>query len=365
MLTMLPITSVVAAADNVRRRIGDVRDLAASITSVGIVEPLLVSPIDDERYVIVAGHRRHAAAVKAGLTEVPCTIRTLTDAERVEIMLVENLQRADLTPVEEASGYFRLLEHGMTQKELAKRIGRSARHVAARLALLELPKAVQDEVHGGTITVADAQCLLALRAEPEVIERLLADDWNRRDLERAVLREQHRAEVVRQRADEARAGRPGDIDLGRTGEQHESAATRSQATGQEAEDRARAKARNAASEERVSFARSLLGGKVPKRDLWELVGAQLLSDLSATHAKLACRILDIEPVTRSWGPDHRAAIEAFANAAPAKRDRALLATALAVGEERTRYVPTADAALRHVAYLASFGFEASATPIDG
>ncbi|MGE3357341.1 MAG: ParB/RepB/Spo0J family partition protein [Acidimicrobiia bacterium] len=90
---MLAIGSLVPAADNVRRRVGDVRELAASVASVGIVEPLLVSPLDAERHVIVAGHRRHAAAVRAGLAEVPCTVRELSEGERVEIMLIENLQQ--------------------------------------------------------------------------------------------------------------------------------------------------------------------------------------------------------------------------------------------------------------------------------
>src|SRR5258708_44491 len=105
-------------------------------------------------------------------------------------MLVENLQRSDLSAIEEASGYFRLVEFGMTQRELGRRIGRSARHVAGRLALFELPKMVQNELHAGTITVSDGQSLLALRDQPEIIERLLADEWSRRDIERAVFREQ-------------------------------------------------------------------------------------------------------------------------------------------------------------------------------
>ncbi|MDZ4825783.1 MAG: ParB/RepB/Spo0J family partition protein, partial [Actinomycetota bacterium] len=137
-----------------------------------------MSPADDGGYIIVAGHRRHAAAQKAGLAEVPCMIRTLTDVERIEIMLVENLQRADLSAIEEAAGYFRLVEHGLSQKELARRIGRSARHVASRLALLELPKVVQDGLHAGSLTVGDGQALLGLREYPEVIERDDRDDDN-------------------------------------------------------------------------------------------------------------------------------------------------------------------------------------------
>ena len=363
MLTMLPIDSIIPAADNLRRRTGDVRDLAASITAVGIVEPLLVSPIDGDRYVIVAGHRRHAAAQKAGMTEVPCTIRTLTDAERVEIMLIENLQRSDLTAIEEASGYFRLIEHGMTQKELARRIGRSARHVASRLALLELPKNVQDELHSGTMTMSDGQALLTFRDRPEIIERLLADEWNRRDIERAVLREQHRIDAAKANTQRRSATNPEaetDDDTGVDRAQGHQATARDNRVGRsdpQAEERAKAKARNATSNSRVEFARELVARKLPKADVWSLAAAQILGDLSATHAKLTCRILGIEPVEGRFAPDHRAAVEAHAAASTADRDRALLAAAIAIGEENARYASTTDAARRHLDFLATYGFE--------
>ena len=367
MLTMLPIDSVVAAEDNLRRRTGDVRDLAASITAVGIVEPLLVSPIADDRYVIVAGHRRHAAAVKAGLAEVPCTVRQLTDAERVEIMLVENLQRSDLTPIEEASGYFRLVEHGMTQKELARRIGRSARHVATRLALLELPKNVQDELHSGAMTVADGQALLAFRNQPEVIERLLADEWSRRDIERAVLREQHRQEAAkanaeRRAADETKRATEADRTSGNSGNA-EPAIERGndepapQRQDPMAEERARAKARNQASKTRIEFTRALIERRVPKGDAIALIAVQVLADLSAAHARIACAMLGIEPIEGRFGPDHRGAIEAHAVSGATARDRALLAAALAIGEESAKCNATSPTAQRHVEFLATYGFD--------
>lgn len=363
MLSVLPIDSIVPAEDNLRRRIGDVRDLAASITAVGIVEPLLVSPVGGDRYVIVAGHRRYAAAQKAGMTEVPCTIRTLTDAERVEITLVENLQRSDLTAIEEASGYFRLVEHGMTQKELARRIGRSARHVASRLALLGLPKNVQDELHSGAMTVSDGQALLTFRDQPEIIERMLADEWNRRDIERAVLREQHRIEAAKATAERRTATKPmaepgeddayGDADDRQTISRDKSA----QRPDPQSEERAKAKARTATSNRRIEFARALIGRKLPKADVWSLAAAQVLGDLSATHAKLTCRILGIEPLEGRFAPDHRAAIEAHAVASTVDRDRALLAAAIAIGEENARYAPTTDAAKRHLEFLATYGFD--------
>ena len=359
MLTTLPIDSIVPAEDNLRRRVGDVRDLAASIAAVGVVEPLVVSPDGEGRYRIVAGHRRHAAALKAGLAELPCAVRTLTDAERVEIMLVENLQRSDLSPIEEAAGYFRLVEHGLTQRELATRIGRSARHVAARLALLELPRRVQDELHAGTLTVGDGQALLALRDQPEVIERIVADEWSRADIERAVVREQQRVEATRA-ADRTARNETTEDDAGESTRR-----TRASRDGQPTKDtpdpaateRAEAKARTAASNARLDFARGLVTRKVPKADATALIAAQILGDLSATHAKFVCRILDVEPVEGTWGPDHRAAVEQRAAGSIADRDRALLAAALAIGEEAARYNPASESAARHRAFLAAYGFE--------
>ena len=352
MLRMLAIDSLVPADDNLRRRTGDVRDLAASITAVGVIEPLVVSPADDGRYVIVAGHRRHAAAQKAGLAEVPCTIRSLTDAERIEIMLVENLQRADLSAIEEASGYFRLVEHGLSQKELARRIGRSARHVASRLALLELPKAVQDALHAGSLMVGDGQALLALREHPEVIERLIAEEWSRGDLERAVIREQHRLEAARTAAERAeKDDHDGDTDGERV------PARTDERTDPYAAERAKAKVRNRASKARIEFAHSLLTRRIPKTDVWAHVSSQVLADLSVTHAKFACRILGVEAIEGSWGPEYRGAVEAYAARSTADRDRAVLAAALAIGEEHARDRDTDTTATRHVEFLATFGFE--------
>ena len=101
----LPTEAVRPAEDNLRRRVGDVSDIVASIPTHGIIEPLVVSPQDDGTYLIVAGHRRHAAAVKAGLDTVPCVVRSMSDEERVLAALIENGLRHDLRPTEEAGGY--------------------------------------------------------------------------------------------------------------------------------------------------------------------------------------------------------------------------------------------------------------------
>jgi len=126
MLQTIPIDKIAPAEDNVRRRTNEIKDLAASIASVGVIEPLLVSPAHDGTFVVVAGHRRLLAARQAGITALPCSVRKLTDAERVEIMLAENVARCSLTPIEEASGYFRLIEFGLPLTEVGAADARPA-----------------------------------------------------------------------------------------------------------------------------------------------------------------------------------------------------------------------------------------------
>src|SRR5207245_11812534 len=141
---------------NPRSDRGNVGELAASITALGIIQPMTVRPAEDGRYLLVAGERRLAAALAAGLTEVPAIVREMDDREALEIALVENCQRRDLNPTDEAGAYRLLItEHGYTQRSLARQIGRSQSHIAKRLALLELPEDVRSEVDSGGITVPD------------------------------------------------------------------------------------------------------------------------------------------------------------------------------------------------------------------
>lgn len=154
--------------DNVRDELGDVAGLAASIAELGVLEPLLVCPAGD-RYTIVFGHRRLRAAIAAKRATVPCTVRELTPAERLEAQLVENLQRQDLSPIEEARGYRRLLDAGYTQRKLVDRVGRSQSHISKRLTLLNLPERYQGEVERKALPVDDAVNLARLAEHPERI----------------------------------------------------------------------------------------------------------------------------------------------------------------------------------------------------
>jgi ParB family chromosome partitioning protein len=131
-------------------------DLADSIRAQGVLQPLLVTPGG----VVVAGHRRLAAARQAGLAEVPVMVRDLDRAQQQEIMLVENLQRQDLSPVEEARGYRRILDEGHTTAQLARRIGVPAARINARLVLLKLDEQVQWMFHRGDLPLTLAPVLL-------------------------------------------------------------------------------------------------------------------------------------------------------------------------------------------------------------
>lgn len=140
-------------------------ELAASIKTVGILEPLIVRQVDWPGglvYEVVAGHRRAAAAALAGLEKVPAFVRELTDTKAIQIALIENLQREDLSPIEEARGLRQLLDTGMPQTTAAKEIGRSQSHVSKRLELLKLPAHAQAYLDAGKLRVADALALAKL-----------------------------------------------------------------------------------------------------------------------------------------------------------------------------------------------------------
>ncbi len=171
----ISLEAITPAKDNPRRQVGDVAELARSIETAGLLEPLVLTPAANG-FTIVCGHRRYAAAKKAGLVTVPAIVREFTERERQEAMLIENLQREDLAVLEEADAYRRLVDLGISQRELADRIGRSQAHVSKRLALLELPAKIRKEVDSGGITLEEAQELLKLKEHPN----RLGAAWSRR-----------------------------------------------------------------------------------------------------------------------------------------------------------------------------------------
>ena len=142
-------------------------ELAESIRQKGLLQPLLVRRSGDS-YQLIAGERRYRAAQLAGLTEVPVVIRAVDDGESLELALIENLQREDLNPLEEARAYQRLSdEFDLTQEEIARRIGKSRSAVANSVRLLDLPADVRDQIRSGAITAGHARSLLSLASSRE------------------------------------------------------------------------------------------------------------------------------------------------------------------------------------------------------
>ena len=145
-------------------------ELADPIAQHGVLQPLLVRPLTDGGYQIVAGERRWRACRMAGISEVPVIIRELSDSEMTELALIENLQREDLSPVEEALGYQTLMEHyHFTQDEVSKSVGKSRPAVTNALRLLNLPAEVLDMVRGGELSAGHARTLLAFPNEETMI----------------------------------------------------------------------------------------------------------------------------------------------------------------------------------------------------
>ena len=154
--------------DQPRKNFDDesIAELADSISKHGVLQPLLVRPIIGGGYQIVAGERRWRAARMAGVQEVPAVVRDLTDSEVMQLALIENLQREDLNPLEEAGGYQALIEeYSFTQEDIARTVGRSRPAVANALRLLSLPEDIRAMVQDGTISAGHARTLLAFPDE--------------------------------------------------------------------------------------------------------------------------------------------------------------------------------------------------------
>ena len=148
---------------------GGLKELSASIAASGVVQPVLVRPLADNRFQLIAGERRWLASKLAGKTTVPAILRHVSDEQAMEITIVENLQRTDLNPMEQARAYDRLAHHfKMTQEQMAQRTGKDRASVANFLRLLRLPLEVQQKVESGSLSFGHARTLLSLES-PEAI----------------------------------------------------------------------------------------------------------------------------------------------------------------------------------------------------
>ena len=182
----VPIEFVSPNPKNPRRHFGDseLTDLTQSIREHGIVQPVLVRRRDDGRYEIIAGERRWRAAQAAGLADIPVLVRDVDDRTSLELAIIENVQRADLNPVEEALGYQQLIdEHNYSQADLGQVIGKSRSHVANTLRLLKLPDVIRDMLVDGELSAGHARTLVNASDPAALAKRIVEDGLSVRQAE--------------------------------------------------------------------------------------------------------------------------------------------------------------------------------------
>jgi len=191
---------------------GALADLVTSIRTQGVIQPLLVRRMPDGDYELVAGERRLRAAERAGLTHVPVFVRDISDGESLELALVENIQRNDLSPLEEAAAYQRLMaEFGHTQEQVAERVGKSRPAIANALRLLRLPETIKKDLARGRLSAGHARVLLSIddpEAQLRAAKQIQTRQMSVRDAEhlasarknpaRAPARDPHRGALERE-----------------------------------------------------------------------------------------------------------------------------------------------------------------------
>jgi len=184
----VPVDRITPNPEQPRRSFdeAELEELAGSIREKGVIQPILLrrAPMDSSLYQIVAGERRWRAAQRAGLRHIPAIVRDLDDAATIEIAIVENVQRADLNPLEEAAGYQALIERfGHTQEAVAGIVGKSRSHVANALRLLALPEAVRAEVASGRLSAGHAKVLAGAPDAEALAQRVVEQGLNVRETE--------------------------------------------------------------------------------------------------------------------------------------------------------------------------------------
>ena len=186
----LPVEKLVPNPGQPRKNFDEteLKELADSIKTYGIIQPVIVADAGDDSYIIVAGERRTRAAKLAGLNTVPAIIRDYTDQKRLEISLIENIQRSGLNPIEEAAAFKNLIDFsGISQDELAARIGKNRSTIANALRLLKLPVEIQKSIEEGKVSSGHARTLLSVdntRAREKLYRDILAGNFSVREAER-------------------------------------------------------------------------------------------------------------------------------------------------------------------------------------
>ncbi len=175
-LRQMPVEMLRASKSNPRKKFteDEIETLSQSIRSKGVLQPIIVRPLETGAFEIVAGERRWRAAQKAQLHDVPVIVRDLDDRESLEIALIENIQRSDLNPLEEAQGYKFLMEsYSYTQQQLAESVGKSRSHIANTLRLMSLPDSIQKRIEDGLLTAGHARALVATDNPQAVADQII------------------------------------------------------------------------------------------------------------------------------------------------------------------------------------------------
>lgn len=185
----VPLGSIRANPDQPRKEFPEdsLADLAASITLHGLIQPITVRALGEQKYELISGERRLRASKLAGLSDIPAYIREINDQQRMAMALVENIQREQLNPIDEALGYERLMQEcGFTQEQVSTQVGKSRSAVANMLRLLSLPPVVQTALKEGKVSMGHARALILLKNEDvmaTVIEKIAEEGWSVREVE--------------------------------------------------------------------------------------------------------------------------------------------------------------------------------------
>lgn len=190
----IPLSEIVPNSEQPRKNFShsDLEDLVKSIKQHGILQPITVTERDDGGYELIAGERRFRASEIAGLATIPALVRSATQQEKLELALIENIQRQDLDPIEEAFAYRRLLdEFGLTHQEVADQVGKSRPVISNTIRLLDLPDVIQKALIDGKISAGKARAILSLKSEKEQLEMFASmqgENISVRQVESAVAR---------------------------------------------------------------------------------------------------------------------------------------------------------------------------------
>ena len=207
-LTTLDITQIRPGRYQPRRVMGEdeLRELAESIRAQGLIQPVIVRELGLSDYELIAGERRWRACQLAGLTEIPAVIKAVNDEAALAMGIIENIQRADLNPVEEAQGYNRLVdEFGLTHENLAQAVGKSRSAISNSLRLLSLPEQIQQHINQGLLEMGHARALITLPvlAQLQLAEAAIREAWSVREMERQAQAWQANAPLSAQKASKA------------------------------------------------------------------------------------------------------------------------------------------------------------------